>query len=128
MQDFVVTLSPVAATDARTKTPYVEFAARLRGAMSNAGVRPIDVSRELKVDPETVRLWLKGERMPGDARLKRLAKMVGLDPADLRYGPDKNVTLSHMQGELVTDEDELALLRAYRGLQHCQKQGRPCSR
>lgn len=55
--------------------------------------------------------------MPGDARLKRLAKMIGVEASTLRYGDEKSPrVLPQMQGEHVTDEDELALLRAYRGL------------
>lgn len=55
--------------------------------------------------------------MPRDAKLRRLAKMIGVDEAILRYGDrDRPAVMPHLQGEHVTDEDEIALLRAYRGL------------
>lgn len=101
----------------KPKPKYLDFRQRLLAAIQRSGVRPKDIAKELKVDPETVRLWIRGERMPGDARMKRLAKMIGVKPADLRYGgQDQTPTLPQMRGEHVTDEDELAMLQAYRGI------------
>ena len=54
--------------------------------------------------------------MPRDKELKKLAKMIDVDPSVLRFGESRPGTLPLMVGEHVTDEDELALLRAYRGL------------
>lgn len=96
--------------------PYLEFAKRLEGGMKRSGIRAAAIVAELKVDAETVRLWLRGQRMPRDPKLTRLAKMIGVDPRTLRYGDEKALHMPAMEGELVTDEDELALLRAYRGL------------
>jgi hypothetical protein len=84
--------------------------------MQRAGIRPKIIVDTLQVDPEAVRLWMRGERMPRDTQMKKLAKMIGLDVADLRYGPRGPAALPQMRGEHVTDEDEIALLRAYRGL------------
>lgn len=116
-QDFVGTIGLVAVNEP-TKAPYAEFAVRLLAAMARAGVKPIDVVTELKVDKETVRLWTRGERMPTDRKLQKLAKMIGVDAGTLRYGSkDKGTAaLPQLRGEHVTDEDELALLHAYRGL------------
>lgn len=115
-QGFVGTLGLMAANDPKPKPTNPEFGQRLSAGMKKYGVRQKDIVAELKVDPETVRLWTKGERVPGDARMKRLAKMIGMKAADLRFGPDRPATLPQMQGEHVTDEDELALLEAYRGI------------
>jgi transcriptional regulator with XRE-family HTH domain len=115
-QGFVGSLDVMAANETKTAR-YAEFAHRLKSGMAKSGVTAAAIVEELKVDGETVRLWRKGERMPGDAKLKRLAKMIGVSASDLRYGPEKSgVVLSQMQGEHVTDEDELALLSAYRGI------------
>lgn len=102
---------------AETSARYKEFAKALVAAMERSGVKPKDVWTELKVDQETVRLWMRGKRMPGDARLKRLAKMIGVEASVLRYGEAvKPAMLSHMKGMTLTDEDEIRLIQAYRGL------------
>lgn len=100
-----------------SKVRYPDFAKRLRLGMKRSGVKPADIVRELEVDKETVRLWMQGERMPRDAKLNRLAKMIGVKASELRYGDEKkSIVLAQMQGEHVTDEDELRLLQAYRGI------------
>lgn len=107
----------MAATQPKRTAPYPEFAQRLGAGMTKAGVRAVDVAKELAVDQETIRLWMRGERMPRDPKLKRLAKMIGVEPSVLRYGPEKSVAaFPQLRGEHVTDEDELHLLQAYRGL------------
>lgn len=119
MQGFVGTLGAVAANDSRSK--YPEFARELLAGMARTGVSVKDIVGEIKVDGETVRLWKRGERMPRDAKLHKLAKMIGVDVATLRFGDaakgDRRTgSASKLKGEHVTDEDELALLEAYRGL------------
>jgi len=86
--------------------------------MDKSGVTPADLVAELGVNKETVRLWRGGERMPGEKHLARLAKMIGVDPAHLRYGGKGELkeSLPQLSGEHITDEDELRLLQAYRGL------------
>lgn len=54
--------------------------------------------------------------MPRDAKLERLAKMIGTTAADLRYGKKAPAVLPQLKGEHVTDDDELRLLAAYRGI------------
>lgn len=93
-----------------------DFAKRLIAGMKASGVKPKAISTELGVDPETVRLWMRGERMPRDAKLRRLSKMIGVDVSELRYGSNKATVMPLLKGEHVTDEDELRLLQAYRGL------------
>lgn len=92
------------------------FGAAVRAGMKRSGVTIQDIIDELGVSRETVRLWRKGEIVARDENLKRLAKMIGVTPSDLRYEKDKQPILPAVSGEHVTDEDELALLRAYRGL------------
>jgi transcriptional regulator with XRE-family HTH domain len=117
-QAFVGTLFPVNATGSK-RVAHPDFASRLKEGMARVGIHSSDVVGELRVDKETVRLWMRGERMPRDAELKRLAKMIGVSAADLRYGAEgKALALPQMRGEHVTDEDELRLLEAYRGLKH----------
>lgn len=97
--------------------PHADFARRLNAAMARTGVTPSDIAQELGVDDETVRLWRRGERMPRDQKMKRLAKMIGVDLAALRFGDQEKLPIMPaLAGEHVTDPDELALLRAYRGL------------
>jgi hypothetical protein len=102
--------------------PHAEFARRLLAGMKKVEASQADVAEEIrgttefKSAMERVRLWMRGQRMPRDKELRRIAKMIGVDPADLRYGKKKPATLPLVEGEHVTDEDELALLRAYRGL------------
>lgn len=96
---------------------YVEFGRALCAAMNANGTKSADVAQELQVSAESVRLWRAGISMPRDKRLKTLAAMVGVDPAVLRYGAAvTRQGLPALAGEHVTDDDEIALLHAYRGL------------
>lgn len=106
----------MAAKEPKAPPKYPDFGKKLVAGMKRAGVKSADVVSELKVHKETVRLWRRGERMPGDSKLKRLAKMIGVEPSDLRYDERRAPVLPRLQGEHVTDEDELRLLEAYRGL------------
>lgn len=116
-QVFVATLVGMRNEKITPGSAHAEFARRLNAAMIRAGIAPSDIAKELGVDAETVRLWRRGERMPRDSKLQRLAKMIGVDPAELRYGEkEKPTVMPALAGEHVTDPDELALLRAYRGL------------
>lgn len=118
-QAFVATLVGVKTDKAApiAGAPHVDFARRLEAAMVRTGISASDIERALGVDGETVRLWRRGKRMPRDTKMKRLAKMIGVDPALLRYGEqEKSGNMPALAGEHVTDPDELALLQAYRGL------------
>lgn len=117
-QGFVATLGTVAANDAKVRKDarYRDFAFRLAEGMRRSGVTAKDIQEECGVDAETVRLWRRGERMAGDKSLKTLAAMIGVKPSDLRYGNESPPHLPALSGEHVTDEDELALLKAYRSL------------
>jgi hypothetical protein len=111
----------MAANDDKVKVaadaPHRDFALRLAEGMRRAGLTPKDVEIECDVDEESVRLWRRGERMPRDKNMKTLAAMIGVKPSDLRYGSSALGRLPQLAGEHVTDEDELALLKAYRGLE-----------
>lgn len=54
--------------------------------------------------------------MPGDEGMRKLAKMIGLKPGELHYGDAPQSPMPQLQGEMVTDEDEIAMLKAYRGI------------
>lgn len=106
----------MAAIDPKGK--YAGFARQLLAGMSRAGIAPKVIREELGVDAETVRLWMRGERMPRDKALRKLAKMIDVDVSVLRYGETaKPGALPRMRGVHVTDEDEVRLLEAYRGLE-----------
>src|SRR4029077_15682007 len=91
MQVLLGRLAVVAANEPKRKTKHLEFSQRPPAGLERAGLKTKTVVEELKVDPETVRLWMRGERKPRDAQLKKLAKMIGMEAADLRYG-SKNVS------------------------------------
>lgn len=104
--------------------PHAHFARALMEGMRRSSVTQTDIANEtrgtadMKSAMEKVRLWMRGERMARDKDLKRVAKMIGLTEADLRYPESEKPTtvMPQLNGEHVTDADELALLRAYRGL------------
>lgn len=74
------------------------------------------VCDELGVDPETVRLWRNGSRMPHDRKMRLLARLVGVPEAVLRYGnPPEALPLANGT-TTVRDDDERTLLEAYRQL------------
>lgn len=105
-----------AVTANETPVRYPHFATQVREGMRRAGLKVQDVATECGVTRETVRLWRKGETVARDDKLRKLSKMIGVDPSALRFEPGKSPPLPQVNGEHITDEDELALLRAYRGL------------
>lgn len=95
---------------------FAYFGQQVREGMRRSRLKVQDVADECDVTRETVRLWRKGRSVARDKSLRTLAHMIGVEPAELVYEPGKRPVLPEAQGEHVTDEDELALLRAYRGL------------
>lgn len=75
------------------------FGAAVRAGMKRSKVKVQDVVDELGVSRETVRLWRRGETVARDENLKKLAKMIGMNPADMRYAPGKRPDLPAMAGE-----------------------------
>lgn len=103
-------------TSKDSPVPYSHFAKQVKDGMRRSGVTVTAITEECGVSRETVRLWRKGVSVPRDKSLRKLAKMIGVDVAALRFEGDRPAALPRVQGEHVTDEDELALLIAYRGL------------
>lgn len=99
-------------------SPAVGFPEAVRSGMRRAGLTINVVATELGVTEHTVEDWIGGKTMPADSKMKRLARMIGVEPGALREASKGTpIVLSQMQGEHVTDEDELRLLQAYRGLE-----------
>lgn len=48
--------------------------------------RAEDLARDVGVDPGTVSRWERDERSPREAALQRIADVLGVTPAWLRYG------------------------------------------
>lgn len=117
-QVLVGTLGDVATHDdgIDPKAKHADFARRFVTYLRRYGIKDAAVQEVCKVDDETVRLWRRGKRMPGDDRMKKLAKMIGVEPGELHYGDPKPSVMPQLRGEHVTDEDEIALLTAYRGI------------
>lgn len=69
------------------------FAKRVLQARLNAGARrgktltQTEVAEKLKVTQATVGRWESGDAEPDLATIKRLAKVLGVDPGDLAFGP-----------------------------------------
>lgn len=101
--------------DIDPKARHADFARRLVAWLRRYGITDAAIMEECEYSDEFVRLLRRGERMPGDKGMRKLAKMIGVKPGELHYG-DEPAQMPQMKGELVTDEDELALLRAYRSL------------
>jgi transcriptional regulator with XRE-family HTH domain len=56
------------------KIRYPEFARRLRQAMEDAQVRPLDLAQHLNADPATISRWRAGTLHPGRERLYGIAE------------------------------------------------------
>lgn len=112
--------------NAESKVKHPEFAKLLVERMVKRGITQSDIAKvfnrsdgDMKSAMERVRLWMRGERMPRDEDLERLAKMLGISVAELRYGQagkQRPGAMPELRGEHVTDEDEIRLLQAYRQL------------
>lgn len=55
------------------------FAEALSLCLASAGVRPIELSRRLYVEPATVHNWRKDKRLPDAVMVLRVANALGLD-------------------------------------------------
>jgi transcriptional regulator with XRE-family HTH domain len=108
------TKPPTGGTSDPNRVKYPDFAARLAAAVEKAKLTSADIKDALGVDDETVRLWLRGKRMPDDERLRILAKLVGRSPAHLRFGEKDDAV--RPPAEVITDEDEMSLVVTYRRL------------
>lgn len=68
------------------------FSFRLESACDEAGIpgfrqgRQSHFKRQLGVSPEAVRRWFSGESIPRQETIRKLAKMLKVDPAWLQYG------------------------------------------
>jgi hypothetical protein len=83
--------------------------------MERAAIKPARIAAELKVDPETVRLWQRGKRMAKDRNLKDLAHLIGVSPGYLQHGEAGGA--SGMPPALVVkDDEERLLLETFRQL------------
>ena len=75
------------------------FGARLREAMSRAGVRPGDLARTMGVHPVTVTRWRRGE-LPDDLRLPQLASCVGVALMWLKSGEGPQIAVGRDRAPL----------------------------
>jgi transcriptional regulator with XRE-family HTH domain len=95
--------------------PFRDFGSRLKAGMARANLRIADISRALSVSPEMVRRYREGIAMPRVEKLDRLAKLLGMTPAELQYGQVKDTAHPGVVPRQVTaSPDEQRLLELYR--------------
>jgi transcriptional regulator with XRE-family HTH domain len=98
---------------------HAEFGTRLAQAMARAGLSVPDVAKSCGVTPEQARRYSMGAAMPRPDKMKKLAALVGMTPAELQYG---TVSTSNAATGLLSPQvtsvsgDELLLLETYRQL------------
>lgn len=73
---------------------YTDFAARLIKAMAEAGLSVTDVKNGIGVTYEMARRYTMGIAKPRDAKLNRLAALVGKSSAWLSYGDDASDSMA----------------------------------
>lgn len=95
--------------------PHEEFAARLAGAMKRAGLTVADVAKALGVTYEMARRYHEGIAMPRQDKLKNLAALLGMSPAQLLYGMSEDAG-RRAPGVLGMTPEEEQLITTYRAL------------
>lgn len=92
--------------------PYPEFGKIVTERLDRIGLSNAEAAKPVGCTPEMIRRYREGKQMPRDAKLERLAKMLGLTPSQLRY-PTRlagKMPLSKL------DPDEAEMLAEYQKL------------
>lgn len=107
-----------------------EFSRRLREELLRSGRRPSPaaLARELnlsqrpseQIHPSSCRKWLHAQAFPTQEKLLRLAQMLQVSPAWLRFGQNTEL-FEPGPSTLVLKSDELALLAEWRKLAPSQR-------
>jgi YD repeat-containing protein len=77
----------------------MSIASNLRRAVDENGVSAASLAREIGAEPSTVRKYLSGKIRPSDRVLERLARCLGCNANELRYGRPRR-----RDGKLTTDD------------------------
>jgi len=79
---------------------YPEFAQRVQIGMEKNGLTTNDVKAALNITYEMARRYTLGHAMPRQEKMDALAKLLGVDPAELQYGakarPSKDQAIAMM--------------------------------
>ncbi len=112
---------------------YVEFAARLEGAMAAKSIKHSptvlgnlfnSVFDGRAVTPHTARNWILGKSLPTQDKLVVLAKMLDTSAEQLRYGRHSEKTLALMNADGIETEltaSQQQLVRKYISLNKVQQ-------
>jgi len=96
--------------------------ARLKAAIKNAGLKPIELARRAGISRATVSLWLNGQtkNIAGD-NLVRVARVLGVQPSDLTGDTEFHVReIAAPYAIHATDENKL--ISRYRMLNEVDKE------
>lgn len=100
---------PAAAT-------HADFGRLVSARLDKLGLNNREAGTAIGVTPEMIRRYREGLVMPRDQKLERLAKLLGLTAAELRYSrPGKAPTVAGLPLTRLAP-DEQALLEEYRQL------------
>lgn len=77
----------------------MSIAANLRRAMDEQGMTVASLAAQIQAEPSSVRKYLSGAIRPSDRVLKRLARCLGCNANELRYGRPRR-----RDGKLTTDD------------------------
>lgn len=103
---------PMVETDDKLKA----LAARVKAGMMRAGLGVGDVAKALKVTPEMARRYREGLAMPKPDKLAKLARLLGMSPAELLFGPSAGSKDGVMAMIAELSVEEQALIDTYRQL------------
>lgn len=103
------------------------FAARLRGALAQAGVRgPTQLALKFNlrydgqpISTQAAHKWLSGDAVPATDKILTLAKWLGVDPHWLHYGaPEdmKQIAAAHPEPRFDFSAEDVALLETFHRL------------
>ena len=85
-------------------------AQRIRETMQRRGLSGAELARRLGVSQPTIHAWVNGAHGLRRQNIRRLAAELGVDPAWLEFGADREAEAR------AADTTELAFLRLYREL------------
>lgn len=77
----------------------MSIASNLRREMDEQGVSVASLAAQIQAEPSSVRKYLSGAVRPSDRVLERLARCLGCDANELRYGRPRR-----RDGKLTTDD------------------------
>lgn len=98
------------------KPKHVDFGRRVAAGLDESGLTWAEQAKMIGCTQEMLRRYRGGFDMPRDKNMKKLADLIGVSPAELRYGKMPSVPGVIAMKAIDLSPDEQKLLQVYRDM------------